>query len=196
MKKCQNMDCLHWFGLNLPLRGDINKHAHMWVNSRILPLHRDQSFSNTGRMPLKIIRAVSNIAISKTYIDHENPDSRVVTASEKYILLTISRSYNGILCLPAPSTAFRKGGLVFTSGCWSTKTGRGCTRYMSEKGVRWNTNKSISMGDSGREDFWWLKHWQTILIAVRKCKCPKTPSIKRLVQLCKVKIAQLITYTS
>ena len=59
-------------------------------------------------MPLKITRAVSNIAISKTYIDHENPDSRVVTASEKYIVSTISRSYNGVLCLPAPSTASGK----------------------------------------------------------------------------------------
>ena len=104
-------------------------------------------------MPLKITRAVSNIAISKTYIDHENPDSRVVTASEKYIVSTILRSYNGVLYLPAPSTAFRKGGLVFTSGRWSTKTGRGGTRYMSERGIRWNTNKSISTGDSGREDF-------------------------------------------
>ena len=86
-------------------------------------------------MPPKITRAVSNIAISKTHIDHENPGRRVVTASEKYIVSTSSRSYNGVLCLPAPSTAFRKGGLVYMSGRWSTKTGRGCTRYMLERGI-------------------------------------------------------------
>ena len=45
----------------------------------------DQSFSDTGRMPPKITRAVSNIAISKAYIDHENPDRRVVTAYEKIL---------------------------------------------------------------------------------------------------------------
>ena len=36
-------------------------------------------------MQPEITRAVSNITISKTYIDHENPDSRVVTA-ENYIV--------------------------------------------------------------------------------------------------------------
>ena len=97
-------------------------------------------------MPLKITRAVSNIAISKTYIDHENQDSRVVTATEKYIVSTISRSYNGDLYLSAPSTAFRKGGLVFTS----TKTGRGCTRYMSERGIRWKTSQSLRVTAAAR----------------------------------------------
>ena len=47
---------------------------------------KDQSFSDRGRMQPEITQAVSNITISKTYIDHENPDSRVVTASENYIV--------------------------------------------------------------------------------------------------------------
>ena len=37
-------------------------------------------------MQPEITQAVSNITISKTYIDYENPDSRVVTASENYIV--------------------------------------------------------------------------------------------------------------
>ena len=89
----------------------------MWTEKPIhgyyLYIYRDQSFSDTGRMPPKITRAVPNIAIPKTHIDHENPDRRVVTASEKCIVSTSSRSYNGVLCLPAPSTAFSKGGLFF-----------------------------------------------------------------------------------
>ena len=52
----------------------------------MLPLHRHQSFSDRGRIQPEITQAVSNITISKTYIDHENPDSRVVTASENYIV--------------------------------------------------------------------------------------------------------------
>ena len=40
-------------------------------------------------MQPEITQAVSNITISKTYIDHENPDSRVVSASEKYIVSPI-----------------------------------------------------------------------------------------------------------
>ena len=102
-------------------------------------------------MPPKITRAVSNIAISKTYFDHENPDSCVVTASEKYIVSTCSRSYNVVLCLPAPSTAFRKGKLVFTSGCWSTKTGWGSTRYMSERDFNGKrTNQSLRVTAAAR----------------------------------------------
>ena len=61
------------------------------ANSRTLPLHWDQIVSDTGRMPPKITPVVLNIAISKTYIDLENPDSCVVTASEKYIVSTSSK---------------------------------------------------------------------------------------------------------
>ena len=89
-------------------------------------------------MPLKITRAVSNIAISKTYIDHENPDSRVVTASEKDIVSTVSRSYNGVLCLPAPSTAFRKGGFVFTSRQKLAGVVRGICMKEGFDGIRTN----------------------------------------------------------
>ena len=76
-----------------------------------------------------------------------------VTAYKTYIVSTSSRLYNGVvLCLPAPSTALRKGGLVFTSGRWSTKTGRGCTRYVCQKaGFDGNrTNQSLWMTAAAR----------------------------------------------
>ena len=46
-------------------------------------------------------QAVSNITISNTYIDHENSDSRVVTASEKYIVSPVldrTTSFYAPLC--------------------------------------------------------------------------------------------------
>ena len=52
---------------------------------------------------------------------------------------------------------------------------QGCTRFMSERGIWWKTNKSICTGDS-----------------VEHANAPKTPFMKRLVQLCKVKITLLI----
>ena len=36
MKTCQNLNFLHWFGLNMPVRGDINEHAQMWTEQ---PVH-------------------------------------------------------------------------------------------------------------------------------------------------------------
>ena len=103
-------------------------------------------------MPPKITRAVSNIAISKAFIDHENPDRCGVTAYEKYIVSTSSRSYNGVLGIYAPSTALRKCCLVFTSGRWSTKTGRGCSRYMSEREGfdEKRTNQSLRVTEAAR----------------------------------------------
>ena len=57
-------------------------------------------------------------------------------------------------------------------------------------------NEQINIYGCQRPRGFLMKHCRTILIAARKCKRPKTPSIKRLVQLCKVKITLLITYTN
>ena len=76
-----------------------------------------------------------------------------IAVSSLLLKITLCHQFQIIQRRSAPSTVFRKGSLVFTSGRWSTKTGRGCARYMSERGIWWKTNKSISTGNSGRVDF-------------------------------------------
>ena len=52
-------------------------------------------------------------------------------------------------------------------------TETGCARYMSERGIWWKTNKSISTGDSSCKDFDETLSNNIDLIGVRKCKHPK-----------------------
>ena len=160
------------------------------ANSRILPLHRDQSFSNRGRMQPEITQAVSNITISKTYIDHENPDSRVVTASEKCIVSPV-RDRTTSFYAPVPSTAFRKGSLVSRQAVGRQNQAGAVQGICQKEGFE--ENEQINLyGWQRPRGFWWNiveQYWSRL----ENANAPKTPSIKRLVRLCKVKITKIVS---
>ena len=77
--------------------------------SQFLRYREDAAKNNTGGIKHRNIKL-------KAYIDQENPGRCAVSAYETYIVSISSRSHNGVIFLPAPSSALRKGGLVFTSG--------------------------------------------------------------------------------
>ena len=97
-------------------------------------------------MQPEITQAISNIRISKTYIDNEITDSRVVTASEIYIVSPVRDRTTSFYAHLRRQFGFHVRPLV-------DKNRPGlCKVYVRKRGLK-KTNKSISTGDSGREDF-------------------------------------------
>ena len=122
-------------------------------------------------MQPEITQAASNITISKTYIDHENPDSRVVTASENYIVTPVRDRTTSFYAYRRPLQLSGKA-VWFSRQAVGRQKQAGLVQRICQKegfgGKR--TNQSLRVTAAARI---LMKHCQTILIAVRKCKRPK-----------------------
>ena len=109
--------------------------------------------------------------ISKTYIDHENPDSRVVTASENYIVSPVRDRATSFYAFLRPLQLSGKA-VWFSRQAVGRQKQAGVVQGICQKegfsGKR--TNQSLRVTAAARI---LMKHCRTILIAVRKCKRPK-----------------------
>ena len=110
-------------------------------------------------------------SISKTYIDHENPDSRVVTATENYIVSPVRDRATSFYAFLRPLQLSGRA-VWFERQAVGRQNQAGVVQGICQKegfsGKR--TNQSLRVTAAARI---LMKHCRTILIAVRKCKRPK-----------------------
>ena len=122
-------------------------------------------------MQPEITHAVSNITISKTYIDHENPVSRVVTASGNYIVSPVRDRTTSLYAYLRPLQLSGKA-VWFSRQAVGRQKQDGVEQGICQKegfgGKRTNQSRRVTAAARIL-----MKHCRTILIAVRKCKRPK-----------------------